>query len=102
MKVFATQSLVPDVNFYKPDNNAAVPNEVTDIGGKVVGIFQVIGTIIAVVTLMIMGIKYMTAGVEEKANYKKTMIPYLIGCVLLYATVTIVNAVYHLIDPLNQ
>lgn len=102
LQVFAAQSLVPDVNYYKPDENATIPNEVTDVGNTIVGLIQVIGTIIAVVTLMIMGIKYMAASVEEKANYKKTMIPYIIGCILLFATVTIVSAIYQLIEPLNQ
>lgn len=100
-KVYATQSKVPNVNYYKP-NEEAIPNEVTDVGGTIVSILQVVGTVIAVITLMIMGVKYMMAGVEEKADYKKTMIPYLIGCVLLFATVTIINAVYQLISPLNQ
>lgn len=102
LQVFAAQSLVPDVNYYKLDENATIPNEVTDVGNTIVGLIQVIGTIIAVVTLMIMGIKYMAASVEEKANYKKTMIPYIIGCILLFATVTIVSAIYQLIEPLNQ
>lgn len=33
---------------------------------------------------MIIGIKYMTGSLEEKANYKKTMVPYLVGCVILF------------------
>ncbi len=39
---------------------------------------KVIGTFLAVGILMIIGIKYVTGSVEEKANYKKTMIPYVI------------------------
>lgn len=96
LKVYATQSAVPDVNYFKP-TETPVPDEVLDTGGMIVSIIQVVGTIIAVITIMILGIKYMMAGVEEKANYKKTMIPYLVGCILLFATVTIVNAIYHLI-----
>ena len=100
-KVYATQSRVPDVNNFKPTEDP-IPNEVTDVGGRIVTIVQTIGTAIAVISLMIMGIKYMMAGVEEKADYKKTMIPYLIGCLLLFATVAIVSAIYYIIEPLNQ
>ena len=39
---------------------------------------KVVGTFLAVGILMVIGIKYVTGSVEEKANYKKTMIPYII------------------------
>lgn len=101
VNVFATQSTVPDVNYYKP-NEEQIPTEVTDVAGNIVTVIQVLGTIIAVISLMILGIKYMLAGVEERASYKKSMIPYLIGCILLFATVTIISAVYNVIKPLNS
>ena len=61
-----------------------------------------INMLIAVITIMILGIKYMMGSVQERAEYKKSMIPYLVGCILLFATITIVNAVYHLLKPLQQ
>ena len=45
---------------------------------------RLLGTFIAVGVLMIIGVKYMTGSIEEKANYKKTMMPYLIGCIFLF------------------
>ena len=101
INVYATQSTVPDVNYYKPTEEE-VSNEVLDVAGGIVSLLQVLGTVIAVITIMIMGIKYMAGSVEEKETYKKSMIPYLIGCILLFATVTIINAVYHLVYELTQ
>ena len=101
INVYATQSTVPDVNYYKPTEEE-VSNEVLDVAGGIVSLLQVLGTVIAVITIMIMGIKYMAGSVEENATYKKSMIPYLIGCILLFATVTIINAVYHLVYELTQ
>ena len=100
LKVYATQPLVPDVNYYKPIEEP-VPQEVTDVSETIIGVIQVVGTIIAVITIMILGIKYMVAGVEERAEYKKSMIPYLIGCILLFVSVTIVSATYQLIKSLT-
>ena len=57
------------------------------------GIIQVVGTIIAVGVLMVIGIKYMMGSAEEKAEYKKTMLPYIIGAVILFAAVNIAKAV---------
>ena len=101
INVYATQSRVPDTNAFRPTNED-VPIEVTNMAGTVVSILQVVGTVIAVITLMILGIKYMAGSVQERAEYKKSMIPYLVGCILLFGIITIINAVYHLIEPLQQ
>ena len=44
---------------------------------------------------MILGIKYMIGSVEEKAEYKKTMMPYIIGTTILFAASTIVSIIYN-------
>jgi len=66
---------------------------VEGIGNSILGIIQVVGTIIAVGVLMVIGIKYMMGSAEEKAEYKKTMLPYLIGAIILFAAVNIAAAV---------
>jgi len=43
----------------------------------------------------------MMGSAEEKAEYKKTMIPYVVGAVLIFASTTIVNIVYQLANSLN-
>ena len=101
INVYATQERIPDVNAFRPTNEE-VPIEVTNMAGTIINILQVVGIAIAVITLMILGIKYMAGSVQERAEYKKSMIPYLIGCILLFAIVTIISAVYHLIAPLEN
>ena len=64
------------------------------IGNKILGLIQVIGTFVAVGILMILGIKYMMGSAEEKASYKKSMVPYIVGAVLLFAAVNIVSMIY--------
>ena len=64
------------------------------IGGKIIGGLQAIGNIVAVAILVILGIKYMMGSAEEKAEYKKTMIPYIIGAVLIFAASNIAQMVY--------
>ena len=68
--------------------------EVADKAGKIVGIIQVVGTIVSLGMLMVIGIRYMLGSAEEKAEYKKTMQPYLIGSVLIFGTVNIAQIVY--------
>ena len=68
------------------------------IGGKVIGIIQVFGNVIAVGMLVILGIKYMLGSAEDKAEYKKSMIPYLIGAILIFAGANLANVIYGAIN----
>lgn len=70
----------------------------TDLGGKIIGAIQIIGIIIAIVVLLVLGIKYMVGSAEEKAEYKKTMMPYVVGALLIFAASTIVNLLYTVIN----
>lgn len=75
-----------------PKTNQA-PTELTNMGNNIIGIIQVIGSLIAVAMVLVIGIKYMMGSAEEKAAYKKTMIPYLIGAILLFIGVNVVKIV---------
>lgn len=70
----------------------------TNLGAKIIGTIQVVGIIIAVVVLLVLGIKYMIGSAEEKAEYKKTMMPYVVGALLIFAASTIVNILYNVIS----
>ena len=70
----------------------------TNLGGKIIGTIQVLGIIIAIVVLLVLGIKYMVGSAEEKAEYKKTMMPYVVGALLIFAASTIVNILYGVIS----
>lgn len=68
--------------------------EMQNIGQSIVGILQTIGIILSVVVLIILGIKYMMGSAEEKAEYKKTMIPYLVGAALIFAASMFAQVAY--------
>lgn len=70
----------------------------TGLGGTIVTIIQVVGVVIAIIIILIIGIKYMIGSAEEKAEYKKTMIPYIVGAVLIFAGTSIVKVVYSIIS----
>lgn len=72
-----------------------------DIGKKIIGGLQAFGNIIAVAILIVLGIKYMMGSAEEKAEYKKTMIPYVIGAVLIFAAANIAQMVYSFANSIS-
>lgn len=66
------------------------------------GFIQTIGSIVAVATILIIGIKYMAASTEERAEYKRNMIPYIIGAILVFSTVNIVQIFYNFMEGINN
>lgn len=85
-----------------PKTDTEGTSDIADIGNTIMGLIQVAGIVIAVIILMVLGIKYMMGSAEEKAEYKKTMIPYIVGAILIFAASTIANAVYKFANGLNK
>lgn len=75
--------------------------EVKTIGNKIITIVSTIGSILSVVVIIILGIKYMLGSIEEKAEYKKTLMPYFIGAAMIFAASNIANVIYKLAIKLN-
>ena len=68
-----------------------------DMGNTLLGIIQTVGVIVAVIILAILGIKYMMGSAEEKAEYKKTFIPYIVGAVLLVMAPAIAGFIFEML-----
>jgi len=94
-RAYAVELIEEDVNEYDPrtDPIGDVP-ELNNIVGKILGIIQVIGIIVSVGALMIIGIRNMTASVEEKSIIKQALPGYIVGIALLATVSTIPNIVY--------
>ncbi len=88
-----------DPNDYKPPSTTMVTGamKLEAIGNNIIGVIQVIGTGSSVVALIIIGIKYMMGSVEEKAQYKETMKPYLIGAIMLFGITNILYIIQSVI-----
>ena len=91
-----------NVNEINP-NNGSIKTDggMAKVGSNIAAIIRNVGIVLAVVILMILGIKYMMGSAEEKAEYKKTMIPYIVGAILIFASTTIVNVVYNIANGFN-
>ena len=75
-----------DPNEWKPDDLEMQDyDEVVDVAVVIIAVIRYVGVAVSIIVLLIIGIKYMTGTVQEKAEYKKTMIPYLIGVFIFFA-----------------
>lgn len=62
--------------------NQRVP--IQTLGEQIIGIIQTVGSIVAVAILFVIVIKYIISTKEEKGEYKKVLLPYIIGAILLF------------------
>lgn len=85
----------------KGEESGAQEN-VINIGNQIIGIITTVGVVVAVVILLVLGIKYMMGSASEKAEYKKTMIPYLVGAILIFGASAITQVVVNLASGLNE
>ncbi|MBR3003363.1 MAG: hypothetical protein IKF38_07435 [Clostridia bacterium] len=63
----------------------------------ILGILQTFGIAISVIALIAIGIKYMLGSVEAKAEYKKTLIPYVVGAFMVFAVSILPQLIYDLL-----
>ena len=82
-----------DPGAYDPGVPTSDP-KVDEMANKVIGALQAIGSIVAVLALIVIGIKYMTSSVEEKAANKETFLFYTIGAIFIFATPWIAGIIY--------
>ena len=84
---------------YKP-NVITVPTNLESKAETILGVIQVIGTVVSVVMLIVIGIKYMLGSIEERAEYKQTLKPYLIGAFLLFSGTTLPQLIFLFVNNL--
>ena len=62
-------------------------------GNAVVGVMQVVATVVAIAMLLFVGIKFMMAAPAEKANLKGALIPYIVGAILIFAAIPLLKII---------
>lgn len=65
-------------------------------GNKAITVVTTVGAVLSVIILIVLGIKYMLGSVEEKAEYKKTLMPFFIGSLFVFAASTIASIIYNI------
>ncbi len=66
-------------------SNSTLASSVQNIGGYILGVAQVVGMIVAVVMLIVLAIKYISAAPNDKAEIKKHAVVYIVGAIILFA-----------------
>lgn len=80
----------------KPAGTAG--EKVTNTAGQILTIVRIVGMAAAVIMLTILGIKYVAASPNEKADYKKGMTVYVVGAVLLFGASALLSVIQKFVE----
>lgn len=69
-----------------------------NVSDVVYNVLLAVGIIAAVIVGLIIGIKYMTGSVAQKAETKELLTPYIIGCVIIFGAFAIWKIVVNLLN----
>lgn len=100
LALFATISFAGDIVDTSKYKTELTPGEASYIftkGGSVLRILRNVAAVVSVITISIIGVRYMVGSVEQKAEYKQTMVPVVVGCALvgcLSALLTIIQSIF--------
>lgn len=65
------------------------------------GILMIIARFVAVIALIVIGIKYVMASAQEKADLKGKLVIYTIGVFVIFAASFIMSAVLNTLESIN-
>ena len=101
---YAADNGLIDPNEYKPNSQTIVTgaDSLFDVGNMVIGVVRIVGSVISVIVLAVIGIKYMLGSVEERADYKTSMGPYIWGAVLVFGITNILAIIMDVISSFNK
>lgn len=88
------------------ETGASNKNSVDDFETKRImnDLYSIVFTLGVAVTVIIggvLGIKFMLASAEDKAKVKESMVPYIVGCVVIYGAVGIWKICIQLFSALS-
>lgn len=78
----------------KPNYDGINTTEIQTTAGKILGLIRNIAVIAGVILIGILGLKYMIGSTEEKAEYKKSFMPLIIGAVVVMSAVQIATMIF--------
>lgn len=64
-------------------------DNIKEISNQLYNILLAAATVVAVITGAILGIQFMTAGIDKKVQVKESLFPYLISCVVVFGSLGI-------------
>ena len=77
----------------KPSDSTGVSESIGNMAIAILSVVQVVGMAVAVIMLIVLAIKYISAAPSDKAEIKKHAVVYVVGAVVLFAATGIMEII---------
>lgn len=88
------QGIINSVDTSADNANDVDTSGINETAGKVIRMIRNVAAVAAVVILSILGIKYMMGSTEERAEYKKSFIPLIVGIIVVVSAASIASLLF--------
>lgn len=86
-------SSIDTQTYVSAEDETGAASSAQRIVGTLIDVFQVVGVGVAIIMLVMLAIKYLSAAPNEKAEIKKSVSIYVLGAVLLFAAAGVLEIV---------
>lgn len=85
--VFSNIAFASDFVTYtpKPKDTSTASTSVQNMSNAILAVVQTVGMAVAVIMLIVLAIKYISAAPSDKAEIKKHAVVYVVGAVVLFS-----------------
>lgn len=84
---------MPDPKSFTGDTSSGAASSANTIINQILGVVQIIGVGVAVIMLIVLAIKYISAAPGDKAEIKKSAVVYIVGAVILFGATGLLQIV---------
>ena len=91
--VFAADDGTSLTQFQGKTDSSGASSSAQNIIGALISIVQIIGTGVAIIMLIVLAIKYISAAPGDKADIKKHAVIYVVGAIVLFAATGILQII---------
>lgn len=91
----ATKWSVDDFNGFDNVNTAtqSITGATQNIMGTIINTIRIVGTGVSIIMITYVAIKYMSAAPNEKAEFKKSAMAFIVGAVILFASSNLLGVI---------
>ncbi len=93
MTIVLSLSVVFAGNINLGDYDGTSVSALDTASNAIIGMLQVVATVVAIAMLLFVGMKFMMAAPAEKANLKGALIPYIVGAILIFAAIPLLSMI---------
>jgi type IV secretory pathway VirB2 component (pilin) len=74
--------------------------QIVSTAQQIYQILLTIGIIVAAIIIAVLGIQFMTGSIEQKAKVKEMLIPFIVGCIIVFGSLGIWQLVVKILSKI--